>query len=89
MTGHAGCNEDEGGCQDKISQSRGEWSAFWMQAEGSYSYARLNIPNSTHLQWINRVAETERVVDEVWIVKGEARKDVRSEYNSDTVKEYM
>lgn len=66
VTGSAGCNEEDGACHETISASRGPWSAFWLQT--AYTYGRLTVHNSTMLQWQNVVAETERIVDDFWIL---------------------
>merc|ERR1712039_702252 len=68
ITGSAGCSEQSGECFDKISASRGPWSAFWLQAPGSYTYARLTGHNASSLQWQNVMAETSRIVDDFWIL---------------------
>ena len=65
VTGAAGCNEDAGTCINPILKSRGNWSAFYLQAPGTYSYGRLTAHNSTVLQWEVVLAEEERVVDDV------------------------
>merc|ERR1711871_961860 len=68
VTGAAGCNEDLGACINPIRKHRGNWSAFFLQAEGTYSYGRLTAHNSSLLQWEVVLAEEDRVVDDVRIV---------------------
>lgn len=36
VTGAAGCNEGLHACMNPIKRSRGPWSAFWLQAAGTY-----------------------------------------------------
>ena len=57
-----------GACINPIKQHRGNWSAFYLQAQGTYSYGRLTA-TSTEMRWQVVIAEEERVVDDVLIVR--------------------
>lgn len=70
VTGAAGCNEDDHRCLNPILASRGPWSAFWLQAQGTYSYVRITVHNSSALRLQVAVAEQERVVDDIWVHAG-------------------
>ncbi len=65
VTGAAGCNENLGACYNPIKQHRGPWSAFYLQAAGTYSYGRLTAHNASTLQWQVVLAEEEAIVDNV------------------------
>eukprot|EP00497_Spongosphaera_streptacantha_P002618 TRINITY_DN3213_c0_g1_i1.p1 TRINITY_DN3213_c0_g1~~TRINITY_DN3213_c0_g1_i1.p1 ORF type:complete len:123 (+),score=8.00 TRINITY_DN3213_c0_g1_i1:93-461(+) len=69
VSGAAGCNEDKGACINPILAHRGPWSAFYLQAQGTYSYTRFTVFNATTLRWQVVFAEQERVVDDLWVVQ--------------------
>jgi len=68
ITGMAGCNENNGMCINPIRRGRGKWSAFYLQAAGSYTYSRMTAHNSSSLHFQTVIAEEERVVDDIWII---------------------
>jgi hypothetical protein len=69
VTGAAGCNENLGACINPIHKHRGPWSAFYLQAEGTYSYGRLTVFNASTLRWQVVIAEEERIVDDLLVTK--------------------
>lgn len=68
VAGAAGCNEDDGLCQNPILKSFGPWSAFrsWLFI---YGYARLQAVNSTHLWWEQIRASDGSTLDSMWLVQ--------------------
>lgn len=69
VLGVAGCNEHSSVCTNPIRRHRANWSAFYLQTPGTYSYGRLTVLNATALQWSVVIAEEERVVDDVIVLK--------------------
>ncbi|KAF6022167.1 hypothetical protein EB796_019521 [Bugula neritina] len=69
IAGSAGCNEREMLCADVILGKPHHWSAKRSWLPGLNGYARLNVINSTHLNWQQVMSITDQPLDQFYIVQ--------------------
>ncbi|KAF6021834.1 hypothetical protein EB796_019861 [Bugula neritina] len=69
IAGSAGCNEREMLCADVILGKPHHWSAKRSWLPGLNGYARLNVMNSTHLNWQQVMSITDQPLDQFYIVQ--------------------